>query len=363
MDLTWPLPPDPPRIQYVGQIESQYSIGFKHTFWERFKSTVLGIEPSEIVNVYRPFDSYVNDYGQIYLTDASRPLITVFNPGEKTAQTMTPRGDGTLAKPMGITGDANGYIYVADPIQRRVVKYDRQGEFIQAFGGRNVLLNPVDVAVSPISGDIYVVDSYLHQVLIFDSSGRLTHRIGKDQGNLAEKNDRQRQNAGLDNAHRNNESSDLVENRSKDQGAFHYPAFIATAPDGTLYVSDGMNFRVQAFDPRGEYLFQFGFAGDTPGSFARPKDIAVDAEGHVYVVDAAFNNIQIFNNKGELLLAFASLGGGPGDLYLPIGISIDYQNRIYVADRYNNRIQIYQYMPLMEEASPPSLTPASHINN
>ena len=106
------------------------------------------------------------------------------------------------------------------------------------------------------------------------------------------------------------EQSDLVANRSKSPGAFHFPAFVDVGPDGTVYVSDGMNFRIQAFDANGAYLFHFGFHGDTPGGFARPKDLAIDSEGQVYVVDAAFNNIQIFTAKGELLLAFGAIGSG-----------------------------------------------------
>ncbi len=358
-EWTWPIPPEQPRVKYVGQIESQYSIGFKRSFWSSLKNNLLGIEPTDIVSVYRPFDAWVDDLGTIYVTDGSRPAIMVFDPAQKDAREITPTGQAALAKPMGIAGDERGYIYVTDPIQRRVVAMDPEGNFVEAYGGRQFLLNPIDVAVAPESGLIYVVDSYLHQVLVFDRGGSLVKRIGKDAGSLEEKNARRSTKAGLDNAHRDGESSDLVENRSEAAGEFHYPAFVDVGPDGTVYVSDGMNFRIQAFDPYGNYLFEFGFHGDVPGAFARPKDLAVDNEGHVYVVDAAFNNIQIFSGAGELLLAFGNIGSGPGELYLPIGLAIDAQDRIYVADRYNNRLQIYQYLPDAQEAPPALLLPAS----
>lgn len=362
-EWTWPIPPETPRVRYVGQIESQYSIGFKRSFWSNLKNSLLGIEPTDIVSVYRPFDAYVDGAGSIYITDASRPAVMVFDPLSKEAREITPTGQAALAKPMGIAGDERGYIYITDPVQRRVVVLDAEGEFVQAYGGRQVLLNPIDVAVSPETGVVYVVDSYLHQVLVFDRGGSLIRRIGKHAGSLEDKNARRSLKAGLDNAHRDGESSDLVENRSKALGEFHYPAFVDVGPTGTVYVSDGMNFRVQAFDPVGNYLFHFGFHGDTPGAFARPKDLAVDREGHVYVVDAAFNNIQIFSSTGELLLAFGNIGSGPGDLYLPIGLAIDDQDKIYVADRYNNRLQIYQYLPDAPEVPPAQLIPASEQNS
>lgn len=150
------------------------------------------------------------------------------------------------------------------------------------------------------------------------------------------------------NPHASSESSDLVENRGVGEGEFRYPAFVATGPDGRVYVSDGMNFRIQAFGPQGDFLFQFGRHGDTPGSFARPKGLAVDSEGHVYVVDAAFNNVQIFDNEGRLLMAFAGIGGGDGTLWMPLGITIDPQDRIMVADRFNDRLQVYQYLSVPE---------------
>lgn len=358
----WPLPPETPRVRYVGQIESQYSIGFKRSFWAQVKTGLLGLKPTDIVTVHRPFDAYVNDLGHIYVTDGSRPTILVFDPGEKNAREITPTGGGALAKPMGIAGDEQGNIYVADPIQRRAVAFDPSGEFLRAYGGPSILLNPIDVAVAPNSGLVYVVDSYLHQVVIFDRDGAFIRKIGREAGNLQAKNARRQEHMGLDNAHRDHESSDLVENRSKAEGEFHYPAFVDVGPDGTVYVSDGMNFRIQAFDPNGNFLFEFGGHGDTPGTFARPKDLAVDREGHVYVVDAAFNNIQIFSDQGQLLLSFGAFGTGPGELYLPIGMTIDAHNRIFVADRYNNRVQIYQYLPESENAPPAMLTPVSNPN-
>ena len=360
-ELIWPIPPETPRIQYQGQIRSQYSLGYEHSFWSKIKQAVLGIAPTEVVSVYRPFDVYVDLSGNILVSDGSQPAITVFDPVSKTAKKIIPSGSAALAKPMGITGDAQGNIYVADPIQRRIVAIDIDGNFIQAYGGQDLLLNPIDVAVAPESGHVYVVDSYLHQLLIFDHDGNLLRKVGRDTGNLHAKNERRQSHViGLDNSHRDGESSDLVENRSKSKGEFHYPAFVAVAPDGTVLVSDGMNFRIQAFDAHGDFKHAFGDHGDTPGAFARPKDLAVDSEGHVYVVDAAFNNIQIFDQSGQLLLTFAAVGSGPGDLYVPIGIDIDEQDKIYVADRYNNRLQIYQYLPEATEAVPrPQLLPAS----
>ncbi|MFQ5572169.1 MAG: 6-bladed beta-propeller [Rhodothermales bacterium] len=315
----------------------------------RFKKGLLGTEENNLIPVKRPFDVHVDQQGVIFVTSGLGGSIRVFDPTAKDAWLLTPEGGGVLAKPMGLGGDSQGYLFVADPVLRRVVSYGPDGEFAQAYGGRNVLLNPVDVAVSPAGDRVYVTDSYLHQLVVFDRNGTLLRRVGRDEGDIAAKEE-QRAAAGKTNdPHLKSQPSDLSVNRGTGDGEFRYPAFVDVAPDGTVYVSDGMNFRVQAFDADGNYLLQFGRQGQTPGAFARPKGVAVDSDGHVYVVDAAFNNVQIFSPQGDLLLSFGDLGASRGELYIPGGVMIDENDQIFVADRYNNRLQIFQYLPNPEE--------------
>lgn len=355
--VVWPRPPEQTRIQYVGQMASDRDLGKQESFLDRLKDGLLGTEQAQLLT-QRPFDVYANELGRVYVSNGATGALLVLEPQVHDAQVLVPSGAGELAKPMGLAGDRAGRLYVADPPQRRVVALDYSGNFVKAFGGTSVLLNPVDVAVSPDGEFVYVADSYLHQVVVFDRDGNLVRRIGKDEGDIARKElVRSKRYAdvidGLDHAVDDQsaahglelEPADLTENRGVAPGEFRYPAFVEVAPNGTVYVSDGMNFRVQAFDAEGGYLHEFGRHGQTPGSFARPKGIAVDSENHVYVADAAFNNVQIFDDRGQLLLAFGGFGPGPGKLWMPIGLTIDSSDRIYVADRYNNRVQVYQYVP------------------
>jgi|GEM_PF-509891 len=344
-ETVWPLPPDPLRIQYQGELTSQESIGFTHSLGERVRRMVFGGDLGEDILVHRPFDVHVGIDGSIYVTNGMQGSVMRFHPERRDAERMTPTGAGVLVKPMGLSGDDQGLLYVADPVQRRVVALTAQGDFVRAYGGQGVLLNPVDVAVSAAGDRIYVADSYLHQVVVFAGDGTLLRRIGRDQGSIEEKQERRALLASAAPGHPVSEPSDLTDNRGNGPGEFRYPAFIDVGPDGTVYVSDGMNFRVQAFDREGEFRFAFGRQGDAPGAFARPKGLAVSTEGHVYVADAAFNNVQIFDAEGQLLLSFGAIGGGPGQLWLPLGLAIDASDRIYVADRYNSRIQMYQYHP------------------
>jgi len=363
-ELVWPLPPDPPRIRYVGQVRAEADIGKKRSLLGRMTGALVGTEDLGSA-IERPHDVYVEEDGKLlFVSDGGTGKVMVFDVERQEVRFLGEEGPGALAKPMGLDGDGAGRVYVSDPATDRVVAFSAAGDFLRAYGGSAILHNPVDVAVNPEVGRLYVVDSYLHQVVIFSlESGDVVGRIGADRDDLAAKREvlREMKRAGkgaeqhsMENLPETEsapgheagevEPSDLYRNRSSEPGEFRYPGFIALGPDGTIYVTDQMNFRVQAFDPEGSFLLQIGAHGSQPGQFARPKGLDVDSEGHLYVADGAFNNVQIFNREGDLLLSFSSIGGGEGEVWLPLGMFIDPENRIYLADRYNNRIQIYRYL-------------------
>ena len=365
------MAPEQPRVKYLGSMRSEADLRQPEGSLSRLRNMLTGTQTS-LRSVQRPYDAFVDAQQRLFVTDGVQRAVVMFEPVTGKAQLIGESGPGRLAKPMGLAGDAKGNLYVADQSGRRVVAYNPDGSFLRAYGGANVLLNPVGVAVDSTAGIVYVADSYLHQVLAFrQSDATLLRRLGRTDGDLeakkrviglnassaaihgAPKTDAEKQ--ILQNDARtmeimgtsptdNLEPRDLTNNRGGKPGEFRYPSFLAVGADGTLYVSDGMNFRIQLFNRKGTFLRQLGGAGQTPGHFARPKGVAVDRAGHVYVADAAFNNIQIFDPAGRLLLTVGEMGNGPGQLWLPIGLHIDAGDRVYVADRYNNRVQIYQYL-------------------
>src|SRR3569832_885582 len=200
---------------------------------------------------------------------------------------------------------------------RRGRVYDGDGGDRRTLGSDAELRRPVGVAVSPDGTRLYVVDiggvdSDEHRVQVLDTqSGQLLQTIGR---------------------------------RGIGDGEFNLPVQAATAPDGTLYVVDGGNFRVQAFTGDGHFRFAFGEVGRFPGQFARPKGIATDASGNIYVVDAAFGNMQIFNPQGQVLMFIGTRDKSsyPGKFYLPAGVAVDETGRVYIADQYFRKIDIFR---------------------
>ncbi len=76
---------------------------------------------------------------------------------------------------------------------------------------------------------------------------------------------------------------------------------MAVAADGTVYVTDSGNHRVQRFTADGEPLGAWGSGGTLDGQFSMPTGIAVVPDGSVYVADEHNNRIQRFAADGDFL--------------------------------------------------------------
>jgi DNA-binding beta-propeller fold protein YncE len=139
-------------------------------------------------------------------------------------------------------------------------------------------------------------------------------------------------------------------------GQFNSPRGIAIAEDGTTYVVDSGNQRIQVFDADGEFLQAFGEPGDGPsqlGIFGAGQSgaggIAI-AEGRLYVADTWNHRIQVFDMDGEYITSWGSFFDAqddpeltainPGQFYGPRGVTV-LNERVYVTDTGNERIQVF----------------------
>ena len=134
-------------------------------------------------------------------------------------------------------------------------------------------------------------------------------------------------------------------------GKFNYPTDVAIAPNGTLYIADGYNDRVQAFSPDGRFSHKWGgpfglnVFGPFNGWFAVVTSVAVDKNGNVFAADFYNHRIQKFEPDGSFLASFGTEGGGSGKFNYPIAVSIAPDGSIFVADYGNNRIQRWRPKP------------------
>jgi predicted membrane-bound mannosyltransferase/DNA-binding beta-propeller fold protein YncE len=127
-------------------------------------------------------------------------------------------------------------------------------------------------------------------------------------------------------------------------GLFNEPWGVAVAPDGSaVYVTDTWNYRVQKFTPDGKFIKMWGYfgQGEKPEAFWGPRGIVGDEKGDIFVADTGNKRIVEFDSQGNSITQFGSAGLDPGQLDEPVGITLDAAGRVYVADTWNQRVQVF----------------------
>jgi DNA-binding beta-propeller fold protein YncE len=309
--LEWPLPPDKPRIRYIKSYSNNFDVEprKKRSWIQRLVGTP---DPNVTLYFTRPGGAVTDSRGRIYVASMQKAMVFILEPKQRKVYEL--RGDRGIAlqNPLGLAVDGKDNLYVADPVLHMVLKFDPAYHLVATLGQQVGMKNPTFMAIDKVRRRLYVVDSHLHQVLVYNiDTLKPIGRIGK---------------------------------RGSGKGEFNYPVGIAVNKQGDIAVSDTGSCSVEEFTPDYKFIRRIGTQGTGPGMFTRPKGVAFDSDGNLYVVDAAFNNFQIFSPKGRILMFVGSFGSGPGEFNLPLSISIDAKNRLYVTDELNARVQIFQFL-------------------
>ncbi len=283
--LVFPPPPSRPRVQFLTfangaeQAEGPISAVVQLAF---------GDDPINRPAMDKPYGVAARD-GVVYVCDTKIPGVCRLNFVEHTFDVMGIEGPGRLRKPIHLIIDPLGYKFVADAQRKQIVVFGPDDKYVMAF---DVPLpaHPVDVALW--GDELYVLDNDDScQIVVLD---RQTGAVLRSFGG-----------PGLE------------------RGQFRVPNSLCIGPDGYLYVSDTLNWRIQKLTREGVPLWDRGDAGHLLGQFGRPRGIRAGPDGVIYVADAATEIVQMFDSDGQMLMHFGGPGRVPGTLVLPAAVAID----------------------------------------
>ncbi len=249
--------------------------------------------------------------------------VYVFNRGSHPLVVLDPEGkvirwlqDDVFIRPHGVFIDRQDNIYLVDDGGHFVQKRSPEGTLLWTLGQPGIpapwqegepFNKPTDVAVHPVSGDVFITDGYGNsRVHKFDSGGKHIFSWGRP---------------------------------GTKPGEFSLPHNIAILGDDRVVVADRENFRLQIFTLDGEFVDQH--------HVYHPMSVTTAGRGKslMYVgemgpppvqhgVPNLGNRITIMSDSGERLDSFgASLpGNGPDQFVAPHGIAVDSKLNVYIAE-------------------------------
>lgn len=297
--IVYPSPPDTARVQFLTKFSNSSDIVNKKSSFSKF---VVGEE--KVKGILKPYGLAIYD-GKIFICDLDLPGLEIIDLKIGSFDFFVPKGLGRLKLPINCFVDNNGSLYVADVTRKQIVVFDKELNYVDAFGEAENF-KPTDVFVTEDKIWVANIKGKIH-VYSKDSSHKLLNTIPK----LSPEED----------------------------GFLRQPTNIAVTGNA-LYTSDFGEFKIKIYTHDGEYVRSVGTYGRNIGQFARPKGIAVDKDDNLFVADAAFENVQIFNKNDQLLMFFGGPYKGPGDMWLPAKVIIDYDNIKYFEQYVDKRFKL-----------------------
>ncbi|MBA5248813.1 MAG: hypothetical protein FE834_04675, partial [Gammaproteobacteria bacterium] len=194
----------------------------------------------------------------------------------------------------------NNKIYASDYINNTINVYNLDGVLLTTIGSQ--LSNPKGLA---FKGDkLYVVNSNSHQIQVYNNQV-LEHSFGS---------------------------------MGSGDYQFNTPNAIAIDNNGTIFISDNLNKRIQIFDSQYNFVktLELKLGGR---KFYDVTSLVFNSKNELFVVDRYANKVHKFDSELNHIDIFGEYGSGNGKLDLPHKIFSDVNDNLYILDK--NALQIF----------------------
>lgn len=284
---------------------------------ETFSPVEVDAIPRFLYNIYegktklaKPMAITEDRNGLIYVSNNDGHNIEVFSTNGKSRRSLGGQGQlpGKFLYPYGLGVLPSGNLLVSETGNFRVQEITPDGQYVRTFvGPKNSLglTKPGPICVDS-QGNIYIGDISGSQVLVLNQNAKLLHRISN----------------------------------------VSYPHGIAVdEKNQKLYISDAKEVKVKVFllgqPEKGPIAAIDNYL---PGErFGMLRGLAVDNLGRLYVVDTITNAVRVFDKNGNYLFSFGRQGFDDGEFLYPNQIFIDNSGRILISDWGNNRVEVWGY--------------------
>jgi DNA-binding beta-propeller fold protein YncE len=219
------------------------------------------------------------------------------------------------------------------PQDAHVLKFSRAGKFVLQIGkpgktdgshSETTLNRPLGLDVDSAANEVYVADGFINRrVVVFDATTGAYKRhwgaYGQTPGDA---------NIGP------------YDPKAAPAKQFRTVSCVKLAKDGTVYVCDRQNNRIQAFKKDGAFVKE-GFVSKGTRGDGAVWDIAFSNDAqqrYLYVADG--QNQKVFVVRRNTLEAVSSFGGGgryPGHFFGVGSIAVDSKGTVYTGETYEGK--------------------------
>ena len=272
-----------------------------------------------ITELNSPWGVAVSDDNHVIITENWGHCVTILDRERKRVKSLGGKGgrkkgrvNVKIFSPRGIAITPKKFILVSDRdwILKLCVDGCRKASVVEESNGPLQFNTPSGIAISPITGQVYIADINNHRIQVLNPDLTFSHSFGSE---------------------------------GSANGQFDSPIDIAIDSQGLVYVTDEDNHRIQKFSQDGKFVGQFGTKGSGPGQLNSPNGITIDtaATGLVYVSEYGNECISVFTSDGVFVSRFGSKGSNIDQFNSPYGLTFNKDGFLYVCDIGNNRLVVY----------------------
>jgi len=325
------------------------------TFNSDTGSTTISYTLTDVTDAPVVLDIYASDYNLVRSIDAGPQSSGAYsldwdgydednNPvagGLYTARLIVTTGDGDgvlMNQARYLDTSPDGYVYVVDQNNNRILKFDTEGNFITKWGeygsGDGQFKGPSGISVDS-DGNVYVSDHNNSRIQKFDADGVYVSQFVTPWGIMGNQVDSSGNICVADHFNNRllkyNPDGALLDS----WGCSGHPWDVAIDSVGNVYVTSHQGSKVTkfTFTPTGTVITSWGSNG------GQLVDIAIDSNDNVFVSDYSNHRVNVFTSIGVLITRLGTAGNGDGQFNSPFGLAFDPAGNLYVGDAGNSRIQ------------------------